>query len=179
MTDKSRNLSIDFVKVVAMMCVMILHIPSMWGADDNLLAFTMSRSAGMAIPLFFMVSGFLLFGRKPDFSYSAKKIWGIVRFVLIISLTWTLGISILKHHINWSEILTAAYGPFVQEGMFAVFWYLGAMCVIYAILPLINRYISNYPPPRIIQEQRYYQAIECYYGFNRNKLRNFPNEYTV
>ena len=83
MTDKSRNLSIDLVKVVAMMCVMILHIPFMWRADDNLLAFTMSRSAGMAIPLFFMVSGFILFGRKPDFRYSIKKIIGIIRFVVI------------------------------------------------------------------------------------------------
>lgn len=68
MTDKSRNLSIDFVKVVAMMCVMILHIPSMWRADDNLLAFTMSRSAGMAIPLFFMASGFFCLAENQTFA---------------------------------------------------------------------------------------------------------------
>ena len=175
-----RNISIDLVKVVAMMCVMILHIPFMWRADDNLLAFTMSRSAGMAIPLFFMVSGFLLFGRKPDFRYSIKKIIGIIKFVVIISLTWTIGVCILKQQVNWHDILSAFYGPFIQEGILGVFWYLGAMCLIYAALPIINRYINNYPPPiSIRQESNYNQAVEYNYNSNCNKLRNFPDEYTV
>lgn len=147
MTDKSRDLSIDLVKVVAMMCVMILHIPAMWRTDSNLLAFTMSRAAGMAIPLFFMVSGYLLFGRKPDFRYSLKKIWGILRFVLILSLSWTFLFMLLKHQFDVHEFIYAIFAPFIQEGMFGVFWYLGAMCIIYACLPLINGILLHYPPP--------------------------------
>ncbi|MBD5197412.1 MAG: acyltransferase family protein [Bacteroidales bacterium] len=61
----SRNYSIDAIKIVAMLGVIMLHtshdLMSESGYD---LASFMYKSAVASIPLFFMVSGYLLLGRQ-------------------------------------------------------------------------------------------------------------------
>ena len=117
-----------------MVGVMILH-SQVSIFDGNPIALAMSDAAVYSIPLFFMTSGYLLLDRnKVSYKYSFHKILGIVRFVLLItSILWlALG---MRHGENY---LIYTFGCFLQKGGMGIFWYFGAMILIYLLLPLLH-----------------------------------------
>lgn len=108
------------------------------GNLDNPMAFIMSRISGISIPLFFMVSGFLLSEKTASINYSIKKILGILRFVFIITFAcW--GFYSVIHGFDLHKMILFTCGSLVQKGPFWMFWYLGAMCFIYILLPILSR----------------------------------------
>jgi len=145
MTAEARNQSVDLIKIIAMSMVVCLHTIYPFIDYDGIdLSFIVYELSIAAIPLFFMVSGYLLIGR-PDagYRYSFKKIYGIVRFVFIIALAyWILRFtySILHHRSGFDFIffLKNFFGAFLHQGSLSFFWYLGAMCIIYLLYPIIN-----------------------------------------
>lgn len=138
--SKSRFLSIDLIKVIAMLGVMCLHAEMSY--YENPLAQCLYMSAVVSIPLFFMVSGYLLYGKETtDIRYSAKKIWGILRFAFIIATFFWL-LSGVRHGESY---LHYTMGGFLQMGQFGLFWYFGAMMILYALLPLTHRLYQNHP----------------------------------
>lgn len=137
--ENKRNLSIDLVKMVAMCCVMCLHTQYNY-SSESLLAHILYTSAVVAIPLFFMTSGYLLFGKEQTgYQYVVRKIIGILRFVFIITVCWWLFFGI-RHD---ESFLVATFGSFFQKGGMNVFWYFGAMIIIYALLPALNNLYKN------------------------------------
>ena len=61
----NRNLSIDLIKIIAMLSVVGLHSTCDFINPEKFgMANILYRTFVVAIPLFFMVSGFLLLGRK-------------------------------------------------------------------------------------------------------------------
>lgn len=134
-----RDLNIDLIKCIAMINVVCLHTTHYYLSGDSFyIAAFLYRNAVIAIPLFFMVSGYLLLGRSNiSFGYSAKKIFGIIKFVFIITAGWWLTTSVIHGHIQ-KGFLTLFLGAFIQRGTFSVFWYFGAMCILYAVYPFIN-----------------------------------------
>lgn len=81
----ARNLSIDLVKIIAML--MVIHIRVTGVVSESLLSLCNDAYSGIAIPLFFMVSGYLLSAKNLTPKYSVKKIKGILRFVGITVTT--------------------------------------------------------------------------------------------
>lgn len=136
----SRNLSIDLIKVVAMLGVMCLHTEMSF--YENPMAQCLYMTAVVSIPLFFMVSGYLLYGKSPvGLDYSARKIYGILRFVVIVaSFFWLL--SGMRHG---EPYLRYVIGGFFQRGQFGLFWYFGAMMILYALLPISQRIYNGHP----------------------------------
>lgn len=132
---QSRNLSIDLIKIVAMFGVISLHCNM--DRLDNPVAFIISRIAGISIPLFFMVSGYLLINKKGGFIYSLKKIGGILKFVLICSFVYWI-IHVIHHQQLDFTIIGVYCKAFIEKGPLWMFWYLGAMCIIYALLPILH-----------------------------------------
>lgn len=132
---QSRNLSIDLIKIVAMLGVISLHCNM--DRLDNPIAFVLSRMAGISIPLFFMVSGYLLINKKGGFLYSLKKIAGILRFVFICSLVYWI-IHVIHHQQLDFTIISIYCKAFIEKGPLWMFWYLGAMCLMYVLLPFLN-----------------------------------------
>ena len=132
---QGRNLSIDLIKIVAMIGVISLHCNM--DRLDNPVAFILSRIAGISIPLFFMVSGYLLIIKKGGFLYSMKKIGGILKFVLICSLLYWI-IHVIHHQQLDFKLIGIYGGSFIQKGPLPMFWYLGAMCILYALLPILQ-----------------------------------------
>ena len=125
--------------------VICLHTTHLYNTSYSLsIADILYKTAVIAIPLFFMTSGYLMFGRKNiDYPYVIKKITNIIKFVFIIIFAYWLLWSI-KHQSLDIKILTNYFGgSFIQKGPFYVFWYLGAMVIIYTILPILN-YIYEY-----------------------------------
>lgn len=136
-----RNQSIDLIKIIAMIMVIGLHVNI--GRLDNPIAFVISRTSGIAIPLFFMVSGFLLWGRKDNVKYSLKKIFNILKFCLLVCFAYWLLFD-LRHGKGIDYLWLLCKGCFIQQERMGVLWYLGAMIILYALLPIINYLDSKY-----------------------------------
>ena len=102
----SRNLSIDLIKIVAMFGVMCLHSTHSYSIHGQLcFADILYESAVVSIPLFFMVSGYLLVGReKIDYKYAIRKVIGIMRFVSIIVFTFWLARSVYHLQFDFVEL---------------------------------------------------------------------------
>lgn len=141
-----RNLSIDLVKVVAMLEVICLHTTHNFMVKGEFaFADVLYETAVVAMPLFFMVSGYLMLGRKDlNYKYVCRKIFNILKFVFIICTFFWLLHSI--HHLDFNFILLAKsfLNAFLQKGQFALFWYFGAIILIYAFLPLLNTLFLSY-----------------------------------
>lgn len=50
-----------------------------------------------------------------------------------------------KLHFDISLLIKTFFGAFLQRGTFALFWYFGAMCIIYAVYPILNKIYDDYP----------------------------------
>ena len=130
-----RNLSIDLIKIIAMLGVISLHCNM--DRLDNMVAFVISRIAGISIPLFFMVSGYLLLEKGGDWRYSLRKIFGIIKFVFLCSLVFSILYVIVHQRFN-INVLGIFLRSFIQKGPLWMFWYFGAMCLLYLLLPILK-----------------------------------------
>ena len=72
---RGRNLSIDLIKIIAMLGVVCLH--STHSYINTAIGMVMYSTAVISIPLFFIVSGYLLIGKECiDYQYVIKKMGG-------------------------------------------------------------------------------------------------------
>lgn len=77
----TRNNNIDLIKLYACICVVALHtIPK----DLSAVTTTIYYLSGVAVPLFFMSSGYFLLNRgEISIKYSIHKIVGVFRIVVL------------------------------------------------------------------------------------------------
>ena len=138
---QERNLNLDFIKILAMVFVVGLHTGTRFYIGNiEVNYYYIWTICGTAIPLFFTVSGYLLLGRKNiDWNYSAKKIWGIVRFVFVVCWIYWLIMLILTQEPHWDKLYKDPLGAFLMGGAFWQFWYFGAMNIIYFLYPTLNK----------------------------------------
>lgn len=130
----ARNYALDLIKLLSMVAVVGLHTTGQFCSDSELSHF-LYRTFVFAIPCFFMCSGFVLLGRKElSWAYSGKKILGIVRFVFLFILVCDV-----LRRMPPKEWVYDFFGSFFLSGHFSVFWFFGAMILLYALAPLLNR----------------------------------------
>lgn len=162
--EKKRIQSLDLVKVVAMLMVLMLHVNVLKQWSSTGFSKMCYALPGIAIPLFFMTSGYLMADKKVDRAYIIRKIWGIIRFSFIISVV-VYGVRSAFH----DDVAFPFPFCFLQLYDLGVFWYFGAMILVYAFLPLLQR---------VINSQRYFVPvlvglvvfcnlafIACHWGF--------------
>lgn len=133
----TRDPGIDLVKIVAMVMVVTMHVTYPFPRDYLTLTWGLYYSCTPAIPLFFMVSGFLLLPRAPSsvpLTYVPRKIWALIRLFILSVLIYyaiynALGvlhgglINYFKRYIIYNSIL----------------WFLIAMAAVYLFYPVLNR----------------------------------------
>ena len=125
------------IKTLAMLSVVALHVfpySYVWRFSNYIY-----DASVIAIPLFFMTSGYLLLGenKTSKLKYISKKIFSIIRLVFVFSLmVWI--VYLIKHSTNIKGFFSVFFGAFVQKGVLFHFWYFGALIIIYALLPLLN-----------------------------------------
>lgn len=134
-----RNSAIDFIKVIAMFMIVAMHTNIDSIIDDDPLTRCFSSTCGIAIPLFFMVSGFLISSKEIKFRYVAKKVYGILKFVVQIVCIY-LCFEVLCFH---TFPIGNFYLWFIQEGDFWQFWYLGSMALLYILSPILNKVVHS------------------------------------
>ena len=99
----NRDLSIDLVKVIAMCMVLLLHTGV---TSTSYLMMSEMRSvvyafSGIAVPLFFMVSGYLMAERRIDMSYVKNKTYRILRFIFITTTVVLMIYNAIDYVDNW------------------------------------------------------------------------------
>ena len=135
-----RSQNIDLIKIIAMFCVIGLH--STYSYVDTYMGNILYRTSVIAIPLFFMVSGYLVLAKKDvNYNYIFRKCFGIIKYVfLITTVVW-----IVFGNRTISDYLKTTFGCYLQKGIMGIFWYFGAMLLIYFMTPILNKilYLHN------------------------------------
>ena len=138
-----RNCNVDFIRVIACIAVVGLHT---FPKDLTTVTASMYYLCGFAVPMFFMSSGYFLLNRgEVSYKYAAQKCIGIIRVVFL----WNAIIFLLKFvkQLVWGEDFTINLWSFaedfaksfVQKGTLWQFWYLGALLIIYVLLPILSK----------------------------------------
>lgn len=142
METQERNLSLDLIKIAAMIGVMTLHVTYFWGNYNDWLSCYAFAMAGISMPLFFMVSGYLMIGRDVTMKYIVKKTYKIVKFVFLICLLhWAIGC--FGGDRSWKSLVYNFVFSFIQRGYLGFFWYFGSIIICYFLLPIFNAIIRN------------------------------------
>ena len=144
---KERNLNLDYVKILACIAVVGLHTLQ---RELSLFNSSLYYLCGFAVPVFFMASGYILLKRdEVKYSYSLNKILYILRIVVL----WNALILILRvlEALVKSERIIPVIISFpltvirtlLQRDILWQFWYLGALIIIYALLPIFMRVFKS------------------------------------
>lgn len=138
-----RSSSIDLIKICACLGVCTLHfyIREMEDLGHFRPDFVLFYIATIAIPLFFMVNGYLILSKTRETSYYLKRILNIFKIVFTVNALFY----IVVHFIQGQFLINPIKKPlietfknmFLQEGGFSIFWFFGALLMIYAILAII------------------------------------------
>lgn len=93
-----------------------------------------------------MSSGYFLLNRgKINWNYPLKKAFSIIRLVVLWNLVFDILKSVFKVYstgklnIEWLDIPQDIIKSFLQKGEMGHFWYLGALIIIYMLLPWISQ----------------------------------------
>ena len=128
------------MKIVAMFGVICLHCNVHY--QSYILASLLFKCAVVSIPLFFMVSGYLMASKQVlDADYCLKKIKGILKFTIGFSLIVYLMHAFNHKTFGMLSMMEQTLGSLLQKGRMGIFWYFGAMIFIYAMLPMLQKKI--------------------------------------
>ncbi len=143
---EKRNISLDFLKIIATFLVVVLHTVDKDCEDINYLFYCFGFCA---IPLFFMVDGALLLNKENiTYKYCLKKIGKILFIAFFWSFLAFLVFGILTK--NFSDWYINIFGWFIQKGHNSIFWFFGTMILIYLILPFLHKLYKNTFTRRIV-----------------------------
>jgi surface polysaccharide O-acyltransferase-like enzyme len=139
-----RNFNLDLLKILACFSVVVLHVTGRVVFVNN--NYTLSHffyyAACIAVPIFFMVNGYLLLN-KNEITY--KYIWKKISNILIVVFSWNLiiliGKLIIKREFN--NPIYSVVENLIQRGYFWQFWFFGSLIIIYLFVPILNKYFKN------------------------------------
>lgn len=138
---KYRNINLDLLKVLACVGVVLLHT-TMGGFKEtgswNLLTYLYYLGT-YSIPLFFMVNGYLLLGKREiTHSYILQK----VKWIIITVSSWSVIVWLFKRDFTVNPIKKIV-GSLIQKGYFFQFWFFGALILIYICLPILKKFLNS------------------------------------
>jgi len=141
-SKNQRKIWIDALKILACFLVVVLHtITYGLGENKENIGLVLYYLGTVAIPIFFMVNGYLQLRREVDYRYVLKKILKIVVIVFI----WNCLIEVFKFVSSreMNNVVLVTLKSFLQQGFFYHFWFLGSLILIYTILPLLSKIFNN------------------------------------
>lgn len=148
-----KNMNIELLRVCACIAVVGLHTLQ---KDISVINSSLYYLCGFAVPIFFMLSGYFLMHKdNASIKYSMNKIICIIRVVIIWNgLHWLAKeiakmISLYQEPWGYENLMENILGGFIQRGAFWQFWYLGALIIIYLLLPILTR-ISNQTRKKLV-----------------------------
>ena len=139
----TRDCNIDIIRVISCVAVVGLHT---FPKDLSIVTASLYYLSGFAVPFFFMSSGYFLLNRgELNYKYAGRKCVGIIRIIFF----WNCILYAVKFgktlvfdkifEINIFEFVEEFLKSFVQKGTLWQFWYLGALLIIYELLPVLSK----------------------------------------
>ncbi|MHB9781942.1 acyltransferase [Streptococcus sp. 10F2] len=136
-----RNMGLDLLKVMA--CIGVVSLHTMIGGFKTTESWNISAYlyylGTYSIPLFFMVNGYFLLGKK-NLSYS--YVFNKLKLIVFSVSFWNIVIWVLKRDFTVNPFKTIL-GSLVQKGYFSQFWFFGALIIIYLTLPMVKQFLTN------------------------------------
>lgn len=142
--EKKREWSFDILRVISMIMVIIIHVANVYfrnySSIDNKALFVsiiFNTICRISVPIFFMISGALMFNKEFD---KKKYIKRIIKFIIIIIvwdsiyLLWEY-LYLDKTHDNLYLLITKPYR--------AHLWFLYSILMLYIIQPLLKKLLSK------------------------------------
>lgn len=137
-----RDCNIDLIHILACMAVVGLHT---FPKDLSVCSSSAYYICGFAIPFFFMASGYFLLNRGAvGWDYSIRKVCRILRVVICwngIAVLLKYSMQVLMHKkavFNIMMVPTECIKSLAQKGIMWQFWYMGAMIILYLLLPVLS-----------------------------------------
>lgn len=152
---KETILWIDLIRVVAIFLVVMIHVSGQltnaWGTiPDNqwIIADMYGGIARVAVPLFFMISGYLLLPRSESLgAFYVKRMTKILIPLVVWSLIY-LGWYCGRHPNTCTPSL--AWDLLLRQGTYYHLWFLYSLLSIYLILPVLRLMIRPDTDKRIL-----------------------------
>ena len=138
---KYRNINLDLLKVLACVGVVLLHTAMGGFKETGSWNFStyLYYLGTYSIPLFFMVNGYLLLGKKEiTYPYILQK----VKWILITVSSWNMIVWLFKRDFAVNPIKKIV-GSLIQKGYFFQFWFFGALIIIYICLPVLKKFLNS------------------------------------
>lgn len=150
-----RDISIDLIKVIAIIGVVIIHSCDFSGpiASDNWLYSLLWRTlSGASVPLFLMTSGAVMLDSKKEISLKKLYFKNMLR-IFAAMVFW--GVLYKLYHLNQTDELTISSAlNGVKEVFFFKqefhFYYIHMILIVYAFLPL-TRIFTNHATKEQLQ----------------------------
>ena len=130
-----RNLNIDLAKCIACIGVVGLH-------GIGMANYTLYYLCSFAVPMFFMINGYLMFQKESvGFKYAGKKILSYLKLILCWNILLIIPVMVLRHKLI--NPLTECIRSIMQQGYLWHFWFFGSMMVLLILLPLIHKVLKG------------------------------------
>lgn len=182
---KKVNVNISLLRIIATIAVVFLHTCSTMLNPDVFtvsgireIVFRIGNLWGLwAVPVFFMISGYLLLGSDKEITYKLvfqKYISRLVGALLVFGIPF----AIIKIYLETHSIsVFAVFKAFVGNGSFIHLWYLYALIGIYLVLPILKPAIKNVSEKTLL----YFSSIlfVCDFIFPIVSKNYFPISFTA
>ena len=139
-----RIINVDLIRILSCLGVIGLHCFQEHLMSINLIVY---RLCGFAIPMFFVLSGYFLATKENDVKSSLRRISKVLIVIILWNLLFWFIYSIKNlltaQIIGFMDLSKSILKGFIQQGRFWHFWYLAALILVYALLPLISRLLRK------------------------------------
>ena len=145
--ENKRNIQLDTIRIVAAFLVIVNHTVSLVFESQSqpdafwfvsVATFFFSK---VAVPLFLMISGYLLLNRIDDWKYNLKRILRIIIVLAICSFAYSSINNLYPlSNFSMSEILKDALSFYNRQPSRAL-WYLYAYLGILVMLPFLQKLV--------------------------------------
>lgn len=140
---------LDNIRSLALLMVIMVHTWSLAGFSHvhQTLAYGLYHVVcDCGVPLFVMLSGALLLGRKPSSAgafFRRRYTRLLVPFVLWASVVYVLSIVVGLYPIHSMRDAVCSFIPYLAENKVnEAYWYVAMIAMLYLITPLLNRALA-------------------------------------
>lgn len=153
MDKKNFSFGVDLLKIIGAFLVVLLHTvcsiplycPSDLGTATYETAVKIHQFSNIAVPIFFIITGYLFLGRETPITY--KHIWPHIRRFLLVLLIFGGIFSLMEqvytaHSFAPSMLLTAGR-DILTGNLWDHMWYIYAAISIYLTLPILSAFFCR------------------------------------
>lgn len=146
--------SLDFIKVVACILVIIIHITASILANHNInngewiISKILNNISQCAVPLFIMVTGVVILRKKYN-NYKYRILWTL-KVIIVWGIIYMIIVICINGDCSW-KFISKNIIKIVFNGTYYHTWYLYQLLSLYLLAPFIKKIVNNSNDKEIIQ----------------------------